>query len=114
MKQQKLSDYKPSYPKKALKGMTLAAAALLTIGTTLGCRVSNLELQIDGAIAVDDPTPGIEETLPPEEIRTEGVIAIDETVTPEPPMTTGLPAVTPTPEIEEAPMLMGDVAIIEP
>ncbi len=112
MKQQKLSDYKPSYPKKTLKGMTLAAAALLTIGSTLGCRVSRPEPQIDGAISIDDP--GIEETLPPEEIRTEGMVSIDEMETPEPPMTTGLPAVTPTPEIEEAPMLMGDVAIIEP
>ena len=114
MIQQKLKDYQPKYPKKAIKGMTLAAVALLTIGTTFGCRASRPEPQIDGAIAVDDPTPGVEETLPPEEIRTEGVIAIDETETPEPPMTTGLPSVTPTPEIEEPPMLMGDVAIIEP
>ena len=97
MKQQKLSDYKPSYPKKALKGMTLAAAALLAIGAATGCR--HLEPQIMGDVAVDDPTPGVEETLPPEELQTEGMVSIDDME---------------TPEIEEAPMLLGEVAIIEP
>lgn len=97
MKQQKLNDYKPHYPKKSVRGMTLAAAALLTLGTTLGCRVSNTEPQIEGAVSIDEP--GVEETVPPEELQTEGLIPIDETETPEP---------------EDAPMLLGDVAIFEP
>ena len=111
MKQQKLNDYKPSYPKKAIKGMTLAAAALLTIGAATGCR--HLEPQIMGEIAVDDdPTPGVEETLPPEEeLRTDGIVVPEETPEPtEEPMVMGTPAPIPT----EEPMLMGDVAIIEP
>ncbi|MBR4905851.1 MAG: hypothetical protein IKZ44_03275 [Clostridia bacterium] len=98
MKQVKLSDYKPSYPKKAIKGITLAAAAFLTIGAATGCR--HPEPQIMGEIAVDDPTPGIEETLPPEELQTEGIVSIDETETPEP-------------EETEEPMLMGDVAVLD-
>ena len=108
MKQQKLSGYKPNYPKKAVKGMALAAAALLTSGAATGCR--HPEPQIMGEIAVDDdPTPGIEETLPPEEeLRTDGIVVPEET--PEPLLTTGEPTLPPT----EEPMLMGDVAIIEP
>ncbi len=113
MKQQTLSGYKPNYPKKAVKGMALAAAALVTIGAATGCRALRPEPQIDGAIAIDEPTPGIEETLPPEELQTEGLIPIDEMETPEPPMTTGLIMVTPEPEPTEEPMLMGDVAIID-
>lgn len=129
MKQQKLSGYKPNYPKKAIKGMTLAAAALLTIGAATGCRTMRPEPQIDGAIAVDDPTPGIEETLPPEtlspeELQTEGMVPIYEMETPEPLLTTGEPTLppteepmlmgTPAPEQTEEPMLMGDVAVFEP
>ena len=108
MKQQKLSGYKPNYPKKTVRGMALAAAALLTIGAATGCR--HPEPQIMGEIAVDDdPTPGIEETLPPEEeLRTDGIVVPEET--PEPLLTTGEPTLPPT----EEPMLMGDVAIIEP
>ena len=97
MKQQKLSGYKPNYPKKPVKGLTLAAAALLTIGAATGCRL--IKPQIMGDVAVDDPMPGVEETLPPEELQTKGMVPIGEME---------------TPEIEEAPMLMGDVAIIEP
>ena len=98
MKQQKLNDYKPAYPKKALKGIALAAAALLTIGAATGCRHLQPETQIDGAIAVDDPTPGIEETVPPEEeLRTEGIVAPEE---------------TPTEEPEEV-TLMGDVMVLD-
>lgn len=107
MKQQKLDGYRPNYPKKGIKGVTLAAAALLTIGTTLGCRVSSPEPQIDGAIAIDEP--GVEETLPPEEVRTEGIVPIEETETPEPEKT---PEPEETPEPEDI-MLMGDVAVID-
>ena len=95
MKQQKLNGYKPNYPKKIAKGVTLAAAALLTIGAATGCR--HLEPQIMGEIAVDDPIPGIEETLPPEELQTEGLVPIEEMETPEP----------------EDIMLMGDVSILD-
>ena len=123
MKQVKLSGYKPNYPKKAVKGMALAAAALLTIGAATGCRTMRPEPQIDGAIAVDDPTPGVEETLPPEEeLRTDGIVVPEET--PEPLLTTGEPTLppteepmlmgTPAPVQTEEPMLMGDVAVFEP
>ena len=112
MKQQKLNGYQPNYPKKAIRGVALAAAALMAIGSTTGCRM--LRPQIMGDVAVDDPMSGIEETLPPEELQTEGMVAIDEMETPEPPMTPGTPVLEPTPEPEEEPMLMGDVAVFEP
>lgn len=108
MKQQKLSGYKPNYPKKAVRGMTLAAAALLTLGTTLGCRAPSPEPELSGAIAIDEP--GVQETVPPEELQTEGLIPIDETETPEPLLMSGEPTLPPT----EEPMLMGDVAVFEP
>ncbi len=103
MKQQKLSGYQPNYPKKAIRGMTLAAA-LVAIGATTGCRM--IKPETTGLVPMEDP--GIEETVPSEELQTEGYVAYEET--PEPPMTTGLPAITPTPEALE---LMGDVAIID-
>lgn len=108
MKQQKLNGYKPNYPKKAVRGMTLATAALLTLGTTLGCRAPSPEPELSGAIAIDEP--GVQETVPPEELQTEGLIPIDETETPEPLLTSGEPTLPPT----EEPMLMGDVAVFEP
>ena len=120
MKQKQIGEYRPRYPKKAVKGMTLAAAALLTIGSTLGCRVSNPEPQIDGAIAIDDPTPGIEETCQTEPMTT-GMIEIaptpgvEETLPPEELHTDGIvvPEEIPTEEPEEL-QLMGDVAVFEP
>ena len=107
MKQQKMNGYKPNYPKKAVRGMALAAAALVTLGSSAGCRY--LRPQIEGAIGIEDPTPGVEETIPPEELQTEGLIPIDEMETPEPLLTTGEPTLPPT----EEPMLMGDVAILD-
>ena len=107
MKQQKLNGYKPQYPKKTMKGLTLAAAALIAIGSTAGC--SYFRPQIMGGMTVDDSTPGIEETLPPEELQTEGMVPVDEMNTPEPLLTTGEPTLPPT----EEPMLMGDVAVID-
>ena len=82
MRQQKLSDYSPKYPKKVIRGAALAATALLVLGTAAGCR--HPEPQIMGDIAVDDPTSGIEETLPPEELRTEGLIPVEEMPTEKP------------------------------
>lgn len=110
MKQQKLSDYQPNYPKKAVKGMTLAAAALLTIGAATGCRL--IRPETTGIVPMEEP--GVEQTLPPEELQTEGMVPIDEMETPEPPMTTGVIMGTPEPEKIEEPMLMGDVAVLEP
>lgn len=123
MKQQKLSGYKPNYPKKALKGLTLAAAALMTIGTSAGCKA--WQPQTTGIVPMDDPASGVEQTLPPEDVRLEGYIAYE----PVPPVTPGapLPDITPEPEDlrtggvampEETPEpeeieLMGDVAIID-
>ncbi|MBQ2202255.1 MAG: hypothetical protein II412_06750 [Clostridia bacterium] len=92
MKQQKLTDYQPKYPKKALKGVTLAAAALIAMGTAAGCRF--VEVQTSGIVPMEEP--GVEETIPPEELQTEGYVAYE-----------------PTPEPEEL-MLSGDVAILEP
>ncbi len=106
MKQQKLSGYQPNYPKKAIRGMTLAAAALVAIGATTGCRM--IKPETTGLVPMEDP--GIEETVPPEELQTEGYVAYEET--PEPPMTPGAPLMEPTPEPEEL-ELMGDVAIID-
>ena len=91
MKQQKLTDYQPKYPKKALKGVTLAAAALIAMGTAAGCRF--VEVQTSGIVPMEEP--GVEETVPPEELQTEGYIAYE-----------------PTPKPEEL-ELMGDVAVID-
>ena len=96
MKQQKLSGYQPKYPKRTVKGMTLAAAALVALGAATGCRL--IRPETTGIVPMEEP--GIEETLPPEELQTEGMVPIEEMETPEPE------------EIEE-PMLMGDVAIID-
>ncbi len=95
MKQQQLSGYKPNYPKKMKKGVTLAAAALLALGAMTGCRA---EVQTTGLVPMDEP--GIEETVPPGEVQTEGMVPVEETPTPEP---------TGTDELE----LMGDVAILD-
>ena len=114
MKQTKLTAYQPNYPKKWMRGATLAAAALLALGTTTGCKSTELvlsgdiqidepaptELVLDGEVAIDEPelegyvapeTPG------PEEVRTDGMVPVEE----------------PTEEPGEV-MLMGDVAILEP
>ena len=92
MKQQKLSGYQPNYPRKALKGTALAAAALIALGTAGGCRLA--PVQTTGIVPMEDP--GVEETVPPEELQTEGYISYEE----------------PTPEPEEL-ELMGDVAVID-
>ena len=130
MKQQKLSGYTPNYPKKAVKGMALAAAALIALGTGTGC--SARAAYNDGTVPSQESTPGVWETARPEDVELEGAIAIDDTETPkpEPPMTPGVPLLpeeTPEPEDvrtggiampEETPepeeiVLMGDVAIFD-
>ncbi len=105
MKQQQLSGYKPNYPKKMKKGVTLAAAALLALGAMTGCRA---EVQTTGLVPMDEP--GIEETVPPGEVQTEGMVPVEE-----PLMTPGAPLAEPTPEptgTDEL-ELMGDVAILD-
>lgn len=78
MKQSKVKDYRPNYPKKILKGAILATAAAVAISGT-GCDmlrtggvpepVPTDELVLDGEIAVD---PG------EDELALEGEPAVDE------------------------------------
>lgn len=124
MKQQKLSGYKPNYPKKAVRGMALAAAALMTVGVTAGCRTRTEdrtgagvrsvfeilfpaeEVQTDGYVAP-------EETPEPEDLRMGGIAMPEETPEPEePPMLGGVPMPEPTPEPEEIEW-MGDVMVVD-
>lgn len=70
MKQQKLTGYRPNYPRKALRGAALTAAALVAISGAAGCRKVDLsavgfetvmtpppeELVLDGEVAIPEPT----------------------------------------------------------
>lgn len=100
MKQQRLIDYRPNYPRKVLRGAVLTAAALVAMGGAAGCRNATLsgevlipeptaeELVLDGEVAIPEPT---EEPM----IRTDGMVAI--------------------PEPTEGPLILdGEVAIPEP
>ena len=88
MKLQQLTGYRPTYPKKALRGAALTAAALVAMGGVTGCRAPKLpELQTEGIVAVTEP--------PEEVLVTDGEVAIPE----------------PT---EEELILDGDVAIPDP
>ena len=89
MKQQKLMDYRPSYPRKALRSAALTGLALMAIGSAAGCRKAKLpELVTEGMVAIT--------TEPPEEVLvTDGEVAIPE----------------PT---EEELLLDGEVAVCEP
>ena len=101
MKQQKIPYYKPNYPKKALYGAALTAAALIAVGGAAGCRPADLrisgaimtaaptdqELVLDGKISIPEPTP--------EDLVLDGEVSIPE----------------PTPEEL---VLDGDVCIPEP
>ena len=87
MKLQQLTDYRPTYPKKVLRGAALTAAALVAVGGVTGCRQPKLpELQTEGMVAVTEP--------PEEVLVTDGEVAIPE----------------PTEEL----VLDGDVAIPDP
>ena len=122
MKQQKLIDYQPIYPRKPLRGAAMTAAALVAIGGVTGCRLpipkipgmvlmpepTDQELVLDGEVAIAEPTEEpvimgkISVTEPPEEeLVLDGEVAIAEPEpTPEMPLqTTGvLLAPTATPE----------------
>ncbi len=126
MKQQKLTGYKPNYPKKVVRGMALAAAALMTVGTTAGCKARTAdrngaeprsvfqilfpaeEIQTEGYVAPENVTPE------PEDLRTGGVAMPEETPEPDGPIIAGYPTLPPeeTPEPDE-PML-GGVPMPEP
>ncbi len=112
MIQKKLTGYRPKYPKKALRGAALTAAALVAMGGAAGCRnlttsgvavipTPTEELVLDGAVAIEEPTetPALQDkiavTEPPEEPGTN-----DLTTTPDPG--------------EEELVLDGDVIVPEP
>ena len=71
MKQQKLTGYQPNYPRKALRGAAMTAAALVAIGGAAGCR----NLMTPGAPMMPEPTP----EMP---LQTSGVL-LAPTATPE-------------------------------
>ena len=114
MKQQKLTGYQPNYPRKALRGAAMTAAALVAIGGAAGCRGPRLqtsgvpllptpteqELVLDGEVAIAEPMlqGKIAVSEPPEEeLALSGDVAVPEP-TERPLMTTGLPLlVTPQP-----------------
>ena len=91
MKQQKLTDYRPKYPRKPLRGAAMTAAALVAIGGVTGCRVpipkipgmvpmpepTDQELVLDGEVAIVEPEP-----TPEMPLQTTGVL-LAPTATPE-------------------------------
>jgi hypothetical protein len=94
MKQQRLTGYRPAYPRKALQGAAITGLALVAMGGLAGCaKVRQPELQTSGVALVTEP--------PEEELVLDGEVAIVEPEpTPEMPLqTTGvLLAPTATPE----------------
>lgn len=104
MKQQKMTGYRPNYPRRILKGAVLTTAAIMALGASAACtelRTGGVpmptdEVQLDGYM-MPEPTPEPTE----EALRTEGEIAVDEQ---------GAEDVMPTPESGEL-MLSGDVMI---
>lgn len=114
MRQQKLTGYQPNYPRKVVKGAALAAAALLALGTSAGCK---LKTAAAAGIAPDpEPTPGEELILDGEtrlDLQEMGYIATEPPQTDEGLRTDGIVPLEPTEEPEEV-TLMGDVAVFEP
>ena len=58
MKQQKLIGYQPKYPRKALRGAAMTAAALVAMGGMTGCvrvKTPGIALQTEGMVAVTEP-----------------------------------------------------------
>ena len=113
MKQQKLSGYQPNYPKKAIRGAALAAAALFALGTSTGCNLKTD--RTTGFVKDPDPTPGEELILDGEDrIDTQdmGYVAPEPYGTDDWTRTDGLVPIE-TPQPEEV-TLMGDVAVFEP
>ena len=89
MKQQKLTGYQPNYPRKALRGAAMTAAALVAIGGAAGCRnlmtsgvpmmpePTDQELVLDGEVAIVEPEP-----TPEVPLQTTGML-LAPTATPE-------------------------------
>ncbi len=104
MKQIRMENYRPNYPKKFVKGAALTAAAMLTLGSSLGC-IARFETTTSGAVAVDEPTPEPTETL-----VLDGEVAIDDP-TPESTFELTTEGIVPmaTPDPGEEPVWMGDV-----
>jgi hypothetical protein len=99
MKQEKVKDYRPNYPKKLLKGTVLAAAALVAFGTA-GCEST--------------PAGGTPEPVPTEELVLDGEVGFE--VPTEEPMLEGEPTVEEPDDrfirVEE-PALMGKIIVPE-
>ena len=71
MKQQRLTGYRPAYPRKALQGAAITGLALVAMGGLAGCaRVRQPELQTSGVALVTEP--------PEEELILDGEVAIPE------------------------------------
>lgn len=80
MKQQRITDYRPNYPKKILKGAAITTAAVLALGASVACtelRTGGMpepepteELQLDGYM-MPEPEPTDDLTL-------SGEVAVDE------------------------------------
>ena len=90
MKQQKLTNYRPNYPRKPLRSAALTGLALVAIAGAAGCQKP--EPQVMGMMEILTP--------PPEELVLDGEVAIVEPEpTPEMPLrTTGvllMPTATP-------------------
>ena len=101
MKQQKLTGYRPNYPKKALRGAVIAAAALVAVSGAAGCgRTKGPDLE--GLVPMPEPTE--------QELVLDGEVGIPECT--EEPAVMGKIMVTEPPEEEL--VLEGDVAVVEP
>ncbi len=66
MKQSKVKDYRPSYPKKLLRGAILTTAAAVALAGTAGC---TQEVLLSGDV--------MPEPIPPEELVLDGETTID-------------------------------------
>lgn len=88
MKQEKVNNYKPNYPKNIIKGTALTLTVMTALGTSAGCKIIKPIFDdgpsIEGLIAVE----------PTHEVIEDGYVAIDDT--------------------ENDLTLSGDVAIDEP
>ena len=93
MKQQKLLGYQPKYPRKALRGAAMTAAALVAMGGMTGCvrvKTPGIALQTEGMVAVTEPPEEVlvldgevaicepEETPDPQELTTSGMVEVPE------------------------------------
>ena len=63
MKQSKIKDYQPRYPKKLIKGAILTTAAAVALAGTTGCDILR--------------TGGVPEPVPTDELVLDGEVAID-------------------------------------